>query len=161
MSKIKDSIKTGFGFGLTSGIITTIGLIVGLNAGTSSKLAVIGGIIIIAIADAFSDALGIHIAEESKDGKKIKHIWESTIMTFLAKFFFAIIFIIPVLLLPLAMAVIASVIIGFILLGGFSFYLGKTQKVNPWNVVFEHLVIAVLVVLVTHYLGLWVKAFFA
>ena len=61
------SIKTGFSFGLTSGIITTLGLIVGLNSGTGSKLVVLGGILTIAIADAFSDALGIHISEESEN----------------------------------------------------------------------------------------------
>jgi len=53
-------------FGLTSGIITTLGLIVGLHSGTHSKLAVIGGILTIAMADALSDALGIHVSEESE-----------------------------------------------------------------------------------------------
>ena len=61
----KHSLRIGFSFGLTSGIITTLGLMVGLHAGTHSRLAVIGGILTIAIADAFSDALGIHISEES------------------------------------------------------------------------------------------------
>jgi len=60
--KIKHSLKTGFSFGLTSGIITTLGLIVGLNSSTRSKLVVLGGILIIAIADAFSDAFGIHVS---------------------------------------------------------------------------------------------------
>lgn len=63
---MKHSLRTGFCFGLTSGIITTIGLMVGLYSSTNSKLVVIGGILTIAVADAFSDALGIHIAEESK-----------------------------------------------------------------------------------------------
>ncbi len=49
---MKAQIRKGFGFGLTSGIITTLGLIVGLHSSTHSKLAVIGGVIIIAIADA-------------------------------------------------------------------------------------------------------------
>ncbi|MDI6733408.1 MAG: hypothetical protein QME51_05200, partial [Planctomycetota bacterium] len=57
------SIKTGFSFGSTSGVITTLGLMVGLHSGTHSKFAVLGGIVTIAVADAFSDALGIHISE--------------------------------------------------------------------------------------------------
>ena len=61
---MRESIKTGVGFGLTSGIITPLALMVGLTYGTNLKTAVIGGLITIAIADAFSDALGIHIAEE-------------------------------------------------------------------------------------------------
>ena len=64
---MKPSYRTGLSFGLTSGIITTLGLIVGLNGSTHSKFAVIGGILTIAIADAFSDALGIHVSQESQD----------------------------------------------------------------------------------------------
>ena len=52
-----DGMRTGLYFGATSGVITTIGLIVGLNAGTRSLVAVLGGIFVIAIADAMSDAL--------------------------------------------------------------------------------------------------------
>jgi len=73
------SLKTGFSFGLTSGIITTLGLMVGLHSGTHSKLAVTGGILTIAIADAFSDALGIHISEESKNKRITKEIWQTTV----------------------------------------------------------------------------------
>jgi len=67
-------LKVGFSFGLTSGIITTLGLMVGLNAGTHSKLVVIGGILTIAIADAFSDALAIHISEESENRHTAKQV---------------------------------------------------------------------------------------
>ncbi len=95
---MKHSLKIGISFGLTSGIITTLGLIVGLHSGTHSRLIVIGGILIIAIADAFSDALGIHISEESENKHDTKEIWESTIFTFLSKFVFALTFIAPFLL---------------------------------------------------------------
>ena len=91
---MRHSIKVGFSFGITSGIITTLGLMVGLYSGTGSKLVVIGGILMIAIADAFSDALGIHVSEESEGKHSQKEIWESTLSTFLFKFIFASIFII-------------------------------------------------------------------
>ncbi|GAI78411.1 unnamed protein product [marine sediment metagenome] len=62
----KHSLKIGISFGTTSGIITTLGLMVGLNSGTHSQATIIGGILTIAIADSFSDALGIHVSEESE-----------------------------------------------------------------------------------------------
>lgn len=110
---MKHTIKTGISFGLTSGIITTLGLMVGLHSGTHSKLVVIGGVLTIAIADAFSDALGIHISEESENKHSAKEIWEATIATFLAKFVFAMTFMIPLLLFKLATAIIVSVIWGW------------------------------------------------
>lgn len=57
----------GFSFGITSGIITTLGLIAGLDRSTHSRMVIIGAIIAIAIADAMSDSWGIHISEESQN----------------------------------------------------------------------------------------------
>lgn len=149
----RHSILTGFSFGSTSGIITTLGLMVGLHSGTHSRSVVLGGILTIAIADAFSDALGIHISEESENKHTSREIWISTVATFIAKFLFAITFVIPVIMLPLTHAILASVIWGVLLLGIFSYYLAKSQNVNPWWVVGEHLFTAIVVVLITHIIG--------
>lgn len=157
---MKHSLKTGFSFGLTSGIITTLGLMVGLHSGTHSTTVVIGGILIIAIADAFSDALGIHVSEESENKHTTKDIWESTLFTFLSKFVFTLTFIVPLLLFQLSTAIIVSVIWGLSLLGLFSFYIAKEQKAKPWNMIIEHLAIALIVIVITHYVGDWVGVTF-
>lgn len=155
------SLKIGFSFGITSGIITTLGLMVGLHSGTHSRTVIIGGILTIAIADAFSDALGIHISEESENRHSAKEIWGSTIATFFSKFVFSATFIIPVLLLLLTTAIIVSIIWGLSLLGIFSYYLAKEQKVNPYKVIFEHLLIALIVIVTTHYIGDWIGRTFS
>ena len=81
-----DGARTGLYFGATSGVITTIGLIAGLNAGTNSVAAVLGGILVIAVADSLSDALGIHLAEEADPETSHSHVWSATVSTFLTKF---------------------------------------------------------------------------
>jgi len=48
---------------------------VGLHSGTHSKIVVLAGILTIAIADAFSDTLGIHVSEEANDTNTVKQIW--------------------------------------------------------------------------------------
>lgn len=153
---MRHSLKIGFSFGLTSGIITTLGLIVGLRSGTHSMMVIIGGILKIAIADAFSDALGIHISEESENKHSTKEIWQSTISTFLFKFIFALTFIIPLLLFQLSAAIIVSVIWGLSLLSFFSFCIAKEQKTKPWKVVMEHLIIGLIVITLIHYVGDWI-----
>jgi len=158
---MKHSLKTGLSFGLTSGIVTTLGLMVGLHSGTHSKLVVMGGILTIAIADAFSDALGIHISEESENKHMTKEIWESTIFTFFFKFIFALTFIIPVLLLKLSTAIVVSVIWGLSALSILSLGIAKKQKVKPWKVVVEHLIIALVVIVITHYVGDWIASTFS
>jgi len=158
---MKHSVRVGFSFGITSGIITTLGLMVGLSSGTGSKMVVIGGILMIAIADAFSDALGIHISEESENHHTNRQIWFSTISTFISKFIIALTFIFPVLLFELSSAVMISIVWGLLLLAGLSYNIAKAQKNSPWKVILEHLVIAILVIVITYYLGIFVSRVFA
>ena len=155
-----DGARTGLFFGATSGVITTIGLIVGLNSGTKSMTAVLGGILIIAVADAMSDALGIHLAEEANPDTDHAHVWAATIMTFLTKFVFSISFAVPLLLLPLSPAVIASVVWGLIVIVVLSYFLAKSQDESPLYIIGEHVGIAVLVLVLSHYIGVWVAATF-
>lgn len=158
---MRHSIEVGFSFGLTSGIITTLGLMVGLNSGTNSKLAVLGGILTIAIADAFSDALGIHVSEESENKHSKRDIWESTLSTFLFKFIIASSFILPVVILALETAVIVSVIWGFILLCIMSVRIALVQHIKPRNVVLEHVTIALLVIIIAQFIGEFISKTFA
>jgi len=133
---------------------------VGLNSSTHLRSVVIGGILVIAIADALSDAMGIHISEESENKHTPKEIWESTLATFLSKFVFALTFIVPILLFQLSTAIIVSIIWGLSLLSIFSFYIAREQKTNPLKVVIEHLIIALIVIIITHYVGVWVSSVF-
>jgi len=150
---MRSSVRLGICFGTTSGIITTLGLIVGLHSGTHSQLAIIGGVLTIAVADAFSDALGIHISEESEKKHSTKEIWESTLFTFLAKFFFALTFVLPVLVFELSTAIIISVIWGLLVVSVLSFEVAREERKKPWKVVGEHLFISIVVIIATHYVG--------
>lgn len=156
-----EGARTGLFFGATSGVITTIGLIAGLHAGTNSVTAVLGGILVIAVADALSDALGIHLAEEADPNASQHHIWAATVTTFITKFLFAITFAIPVLLLPLRPAVLASVAWGIAVIAVLSWFIARAQKSSPLAIVAEHVGIAIIVVVVSHYIGVWVNHAFA
>ncbi len=154
---MKDSLRTGVTFGLTSAVITTLGLMVGLHSGTHSKMVVLGGVLTIAIADAFSDALGIHISEEAENVHTHKQIWVATITTFLAKFLFSMTFVIPILLLSLSTAIIISLIWGLSILAILSYIIAKSQGEPPWKIIGEHLLIALVVIAATHWVGSWIK----
>lgn len=155
---MKHSVEVGLSFGLTSGVITTIGLMVGVYSGTNSSVAVIASVLTIAIADAMSDALGIHIAEESENVHTQKEVWISTLTTFFAKFIVSSTFLIPLFLLDLETAVLVNIIWGTLIMVVYNYFVGKKQEQNTWGVIFEHLFIAFLVVVVTYYLGVWVNS---
>lgn len=150
---MKSSLKIGFGFGLTSGIITTLGLIIGLHFGTQSKLAVIGGVLTIAFADALSDSLGIHISQEYENESSKKEVWEATISAFLSKLLFALTFVVPLYLLPAGTAIVVCVVWGLSALLFLSFMVGKQREKNVLKYVFEHVFIAFLVIVVSYFIG--------
>ncbi len=152
------SLTVGIMFGLTSGVITTLGLIVGLNAGTHSRAVIIGGIVTIAIADALSDSLGIHISEESENVHTAKEIWAATLSTFVSKALMTLSFLIPVIWLEMTTAITVSIIWGFVVLSLLSVRLAANQRTAAWKVIAEHLGIAALVIVATHLVGEFVAS---
>jgi len=129
---------------------------IGLHSGTHSKIVVFAGILTIAIADAFSDALGIHISEEAKNTSTVKQVWGATVVTFLTKFLVAMTFVVPVLLLSLSAAIVVNLIWGMSILSVLSYIIAKSQGEPPWKIVGEHLLIAIVVIGVTNWVGDWI-----
>ncbi|MBN1545921.1 MAG: hypothetical protein JW902_04605 [Syntrophaceae bacterium] len=133
----------------------------GLHSGTHSKIVVLAGILTIAVADAFSDALGIHISEEAENTHTLKQIWAATISTFLAKFLFALTFVVPVVLFALSTAIVVSLIWGLSILTLLSYAIAKSQGEPAWKIVGEHLLISLVVIGITHWVGDWLGRFAA
>jgi len=148
--------KTGVGFGVASGVITTMGLMVGLYATTFAKSYVLGGVLMIAIADAFSDSVGMHFSKES-EGCTTKEIWSATLLTFVSKFCVATSFVLAIIFLPLKIAVAFNIFWGLFLTGSFSFVMAKHRKNSPWKAILEHYLIIAVVVFLTYCLGRFVS----
>ena len=159
VGKMKLSIKKGLGFGLTSGIITTLGMIVGFYSGTHSIKIIIGGILLIALSDSLSDAFGIHISEEINKQNSDKHIWESTFSTLIFKIIFALSFTIPFLLFNITTALTISLIWGLGLIAVFSYYITPKNE-SKVKVIGEHLFITIFVIIITYLIGQGISGFF-
>ena len=147
MSKKDVERKRGFSFGLTSAIITTLGMIVGLDSATQTKGIIIAGILSVGIADALSDSFSMHVSEEASAGKSL---WRASFYAFMTKAVFAMIFLIPFLLFSLKTAVYISVGYGLILV---TFYSYVAVEKNKWKAALEHLAISLLVILATSFVG--------
>lgn len=159
--KIKEPFKTGMSFGLTSAVITLLGLMVGLNSSTNSKKAVIGGVLIIAIADALSDATGIHISEESESKHTEAETWQSTFWTFLGKLIFGLTFVFPLIFFDLKKAVFLNILWGIILISFLSYFLAKIQKKKVFFVILEHFLILIFVIFLANFIGNFISKFFS
>ena len=150
--------SSGISFGLASGVITTIGVIIGLGIGTQSQTVIIAAVLTIAFVDAFSDAFGMHLAKEAED-ISAKHVWKTTIITFISKLIFALTFLVPVVLFDLNNAIIASVIWTLVLLSFASYFIAKKEKKNPRKIIAGHLLIAIIVIVITNFIGIFISVF--
>jgi predicted adenylyl cyclase CyaB len=99
-------------FGITSGILTTVGVLVGVNSATSDRLSVIAAIVAIAIADSCSDAFGMYMAKVSERGVAAGQALRYALATLAGKAFLPLTFLVPLLFLPLATAVWVNLVWG-------------------------------------------------
>ncbi len=60
----------------------------------------------------------------------------------------------------LDLAVMASVVRGMLVITVLSYFIARVQEASPIAIIVEHLAIALLVVVLSHFIGVWVgKAF--
>jgi VIT1/CCC1 family predicted Fe2+/Mn2+ transporter len=150
----KDAISKGMGFGITSAIITTMGLIVGTHSSTNLQHAVVAAILVIAFADSMADAFGVYSSERGRDNVTTKDALISMVAAFITKFIFALTFIIPIILISnLHTAIIIDLIYGIGVLIFVNYKLAKKKKENIFKTIILHVGLAVLVVVGSHYLG--------
>ena len=83
-----------------------------------------------------------------------------TLWTFLSKFIFTLTFVIPIILFELKTAVMISIIWGLIVLIFYNYKIAKDKKVEPFKIIFEHVLIAVVVVILTYFVGKLINLIF-
>ncbi len=142
-----------FSFGIASAVLTTLGIIVGLNVATSSLIAVIGGIVAVAVADSLSDSIGMYSAEKSKRGVSQISAFKSALNVFLGKFVFTLTFIIPFLLFSVNIAIYISIIWGLLLLAFVNFQIAYIQSESIPKTILKNLGIAIFVIIVSYLAG--------
>lgn len=157
---VKTSLKKGLSYGTTSGIITSLGLLIGLFSSNSPESVILAGLLTIAFADALSDGLGIHISEESEGRFSKKEVWEATISTVIAKMTLGLSFALPIILLPLSSAIITDIVWGLIVLILLSSIIARQNKEKVSSVLIEHVSLATFVVLGSFVIGKLINMYF-
>ena len=64
-------------------------------------------------------------------------------------------------LVRLLPAVVASVAWGIVVIAVLSYFIARAQQASPVAIIAEHVAIAVVVVVASHFIGVWVNAVFA
>jgi len=142
-------------FGSTAAIVTSMGLIVGLDATTASKGALLGSILIAGLGDNLTDSLSVHIYQESERLPE-REAFRTTGRNFIARLCVSLTYIFILVAFPQSMAVRLSVIWGFLLLSGLSYLLARARAVSAWSEIWKHGVVALVVILISKGIGIWI-----
>lgn len=141
----------GVAFGIMGGVVTILGVMLGLST-TGNKQFTELGILVAGLADSFSDAAAMYVSEETEGIHTKKEVVATALATLFGKIASLILLMTPVLLLPLREGAIVSVLIGVFLLTGLSFYIKKDFK-EKIRFAVEYILLAIVVAMISYSIG--------
>jgi len=140
-------------FGVISGVLTTSGVLVGMESATSSRLSVIAAILTVAIADSCSDAFGIYMSKRSERGGSQGTGCRYALGTLMGKFVLPLTFIAPLLLFTLEKGVWVALGWGAVVLTLLSLEGAVVRKESSAKVVACNLGLGIFIVLLSWFAG--------
>ena len=147
---------TNFSYGGTAGIVASLSLIVGLDAATATKATIVSGLLVLALADNLTDALSIHMYQESEQ-LEARKAFKSVLFNFGTRFLVASSFVLIFVLLPVSGAVYLSVAWGLVLLASLTLFIARQRRASVISEVFKHISVALTVILVSRGIGGWIQ----
>jgi VIT1/CCC1 family predicted Fe2+/Mn2+ transporter len=132
--------------------MTNLGLIFGLGSSPNPKRAIVGSIMIIAVADNISDSLGIHIFQESERVDE-KEVWFSTFTNYSTRLLLSLSFVALVALLPIGTATACAIVWALLLLTALSWAIAQVRGESALSTTLEHVVLAACVCAASRFVG--------
>jgi VIT1/CCC1 family predicted Fe2+/Mn2+ transporter len=134
-----------------------MGLIVGFGAASASRATIVGGLLIIALADNITDSLSIHIYQES-ERLESRSAFRTTLSNFVTRLAVSMSFVLVVLALPLGHALVVALAWGLLLLGTLTWLVARSRGANVVLELCKHLGAAVMVIGVSRIIGTLIVA---
>ncbi len=145
-------------FGGTAAIVTSVALIIGLDAATATRSTVVSGLLIVALADNLTDSLSLHVYEESDRRLSSPDAFARTLSNFGARLLLALTFVALVLVLPPGAAAIVSAAWGLLLLVALTWALARERRVHFGTEVAKHVAAALAVIAASRAIGTFINA---
>jgi hypothetical protein len=139
-------------FGGTSAIVSSMGLILGLNAAEGSRRIIIGALLIFALADNLADSLSVHAYQEAELLAQ-KDAFATTIANFATRLLISLSFVCLVVFSPTALLAYVAGTWGLALLTVLTIFLAKARGAAVLKEVSKHLLVAGLVIVTSHWIG--------
>ncbi len=139
-------------FGTTAAILTSTGLIVGFSAAGLAKSAIIAGLLIACFTDNLTDALSIHIFQESELQEQ-SAVFRTTMINFAARLTISLSFVALTLGLSGLSLLLVAIAWGGFLLSGLTWLIARSRGAEVSAEITKHLAVAVAVITVSRAIG--------
>lgn len=147
---------TRISFGGTAAIVTSMALIVGLDAANAGKAAMVSALLIAAVADNLTDSLSVHMYQESERLEE-REAFIGTLSNFATRFILCLTFVLIVALFR-AHAAIWGIVWGMLLLTLLNYILARHRNVSAISELWKHLAVALVIIFVSKGIGYWITA---
>jgi len=139
-------LTIGSSFGSVSGVITSLGLILGMYGANMKSRPIVISLISIALSDSISDALGIYYGVKTQN--KQNGAIQEALYALTSKFLIPIFMILPFVLLDTTKGVLINLVVGFSIIIYMSneIFVEKRQKI-------QNILISWLAVILTYLVG--------
>lgn len=166
----------GAAFGLAEGVITTLGMIVGVAAATNDVWFIIIAGITGGIANALGNSFGFFLSEMTERGAQIRQISQgkitsahsmrevlvSGVLTFVATGFVVVVFLLPFFFTTVPVAVVVASAAAALILFFLGYYVGRLSREPPIGMAIRYVAVgatgAVLSYLMGDVLRAWILA---
>lgn len=147
-----------FSFGAASAIVTSTGVIIGFGAAGLAKSAIIAGLLIVGLTDNLTDALSIHIFQESELQEE-GTVFRTTLINFATRLAISLSFVALVLCLDGLPLLIAAVAWGGSLLSGLTWSVARQRGAGAPIEILKHLAVAAAVIVASRAIGELINAY--
>jgi hypothetical protein len=151
---------TWISFGGTAAIVTSMSLVLGLEAAASSQRGIIGALLIVALADNLSDSLSVHIYQEA-ERLESRAAFVSTLANFVARLLVSLSFVLLVIIARPDLMPLTVIAWGFLLLTLLTYRIACARGVPPGREIGKHLAVAAVVLGISRWLGSLIAGTFA
>ena len=145
-------------FGAASAIVTSTGVIIGFGAAGLAKSAIIAGLLIVGLTDNLTDALSIHIFQESELQEE-GTVFRTTLINFAKRLTISLSFVALALCLAGLPLLLAAVAWGGSLLSGLTWLVARKRGAEVSVEILKHLAVAGVVIVVSRAIGELINAY--
>jgi VIT1/CCC1 family predicted Fe2+/Mn2+ transporter len=144
-------------YGGTAAVVTSTALISGLSAANATKPIIVSALLIAALADNLTDALSVHIFQESEQLTQ-KDAFTATTTNFVTRLLLCASFVPLVAFFPLSHATVLAILWAALLLGALTYMVARERNVKPMPEVVKHLFVASVAIIASTLIGHWIGA---